>query len=64
MPQPNQKPVKDIHLADGHEVTLREIGEHFGVHKNTIRDTEIRALRKFKIEIEKRGYKMEDFFRW
>jgi DNA-directed RNA polymerase sigma subunit (sigma70/sigma32) len=64
MPQPNLKPVKDIQLADGHEVTVREIGEHFGVHKNTIRDTEIRALRKFKIEIEKRGYKMEDFFRW
>lgn len=63
MSQLNQKPVREIKLADGHEVTLREIGEHFGVHKNTIRDTEIRAMRKFKIEIEKRGYKMEDFFK-
>jgi DNA-directed RNA polymerase sigma subunit (sigma70/sigma32) len=63
MPQLNQKPVRETHLPNGHDLTLREVGEHFGVHKNTIRDTEIRALRKFKIEIEKRGYKMEDFFR-
>jgi DNA-directed RNA polymerase sigma subunit (sigma70/sigma32) len=63
MPQSNDKPVRETSLANGHELSLREIGEHFGIHKNTLRDIEIRALRKFKIEIEKRGYKMEDFFR-
>ena len=63
MPQSNDKSVRETNLANGHELSLREIGEHFGIHKNTLRDIEIRALRKFKIEIEKRGYKMEDFFR-
>lgn len=57
-PAPRMNP-----LSDEYEMSLREIGDYFGVHKNTIFDTEVRALRKFKIEIEKRGYKMEDFFK-
>ena len=44
-------------------MSLDEVGKYFGVHRNTVHDTEERALRKFKIEIEKRGYKMEDFFK-
>jgi DNA-directed RNA polymerase sigma subunit (sigma70/sigma32) len=44
-------------------MTLSEVATYFGVHRNSVHETEVRALRKFKIEIEKRGYKMEDFFR-
>jgi DNA-directed RNA polymerase sigma subunit (sigma70/sigma32) len=47
----------------GHDMTLSEVATYFGVHRNSVHETEVRALRKFKIEIEKRGYKMEDFFR-
>jgi DNA-directed RNA polymerase sigma subunit (sigma70/sigma32) len=61
MPQPNYKPVRETSLANGLEVSLREISEHLGLSKETTREIEVSALRKFKREIEKRGYKMEDF---
>lgn len=56
-------PQRKRQVSDEYEMTLREIGDHFGIHRNTIFDIELRALRKFKAEIEKRGYKMEDFFK-
>jgi DNA-directed RNA polymerase sigma subunit (sigma70/sigma32) len=44
-------------------MTLEEVGNYFGIHRNSVHDTEVRALKKFRIEIEKRGYTMKDFFR-
>ena len=44
-------------------MTLEEVGKYFGIHRNSVHDTEVRALKKFRIEIERLGYKMEDFFR-
>lgn len=55
------KPVRDKHLPNGRDASLREVADCLGINRESIREIEIRALRKFKIEIEKRGYKMEDF---
>jgi DNA-directed RNA polymerase sigma subunit (sigma70/sigma32) len=44
-------------------MSLEEVAQVFGIHRNSVHDTEKRALRKFKAGIEARGYKLEDFFR-
>jgi DNA-directed RNA polymerase sigma subunit (sigma70/sigma32) len=44
-------------------MSLEEVAQVFGIHRNSVHDTEKRALRKFKEGIEARGYKLEDFFR-
>lgn len=61
MPQPNDKPVREKKLLNGLEVSLREVSEQLGINRESVREIEISALRKFKREIERRGYKMEDF---
>ena len=48
---------------EGHDMSLEEVAQVFGVYRNSIHDTEKRALRKFKAGVEARGYKLEDFFR-
>ena len=65
MPSVKEKPVAQNrkHYTQGHDMTLGEVAQYFGIHRNSVHETEARALRKFKIEIEKRGYRMEDFFR-
>jgi DNA-directed RNA polymerase sigma subunit (sigma70/sigma32) len=64
MPSVKEKEiVKRGKNIQGHDMTLEEVGNYFGIHRNSVHDTEARALKKFRIEIEKRGYKMEDFFR-
>lgn len=44
-------------------MSLEEVAQVFGIHRNSVHETEKRALKKFRIAIEKRGYKMEDFFK-
>ena len=63
MPSVKEKPVQKRQYVHGHDMSLEEVGKYFGIHRNSVHDTEVRALKKFRIEIEKRGYKMEDFFR-
>jgi DNA-directed RNA polymerase sigma subunit (sigma70/sigma32) len=43
-------------------MSLEEVAQVFGIHRNSVRDTEKRALRKFREGLEARGYKLEDFF--
>ena len=63
MPQLKEKPVVKRRYIEGHDMTLEEIGEYFGVHRNSVHSMELRAMKKFKLEIERRGYTMKDFFR-
>ena len=63
MAQVKEKPAQKRQYLQGHDMSLEEVGNYFGIHRNSVHDTEARALKKFRIEIEKRGYKMEDFFR-
>lgn len=50
-------------LSNGHDASMKEIGEHLGINRESVRLIEMRAMRKFKLELEKRGYRMEDFFK-
>ncbi|MFC4637871.1 RNA polymerase sigma factor [Deinococcus hohokamensis] len=46
-------------LEDGREHTLEEVGHHFGVTRERIRQIENKALRKLKYQQSKRGYLRE-----
>jgi DNA-directed RNA polymerase sigma subunit (sigma70/sigma32) len=66
MPKQSQqeKPVPPKRkYVEGHDMSLEEVAQVFGIHRNSVHDTEKRALRKFKAGVEARGYKLEDFFR-
>ena len=47
-------------LVDGREHTLEEVGSHFGVTRERIRQIENKALRKLKYH-ESRTRKLRDF---
>jgi RNA polymerase primary sigma factor len=47
-------------LLDGHEHTLEEVGQHFGVTRERIRQIESKALRKLKYH-ESRSRQLRDF---
>ncbi len=47
-------------LLDGHEHTLEEVGQHFGVTRERIRQIEGKALRKLKYH-ESRSRQLRDF---
>ncbi|MFD1733848.1 sigma factor-like helix-turn-helix DNA-binding protein [Deinococcus malanensis] len=47
-------------LEDGREHTLEEVGKHFGVTRERIRQIENKALRKIKYEQSRRG-SLRDF---
>ena len=46
------------------DMTQQEVADALGTTRAAVADIEKRALRKLKRELEKRGYKMEDFFTW
>ena len=50
-------------LVDGQEYTLEEVGEHFGVTRERIRQIENKALRKLKYH-ESRAHKLRDFLEY
>jgi len=51
---------KEKHSYDYYHNTQQEIADALGTSRANVGSIEVRALAKFKSELEKRGYKMED----
>jgi DNA-directed RNA polymerase specialized sigma subunit len=50
-----------VNGANNHYMTQQEVAEAMGVDRGYVSLVEARAKAKFKEELAKRGYKMEDF---
>lgn len=53
--------MNDNSLNRMYAMTQQEAAEILGMSRPNLGAVEIRALAKLRIELEKRGYKMEDF---
>ena len=46
------------------DMTQQEVADALGTTRAAVADIEKRALRKLKLELQKRGYTLHDFFTW